>query len=95
LSRRISGSRTPDHGVDRFLRVGARNGVREAHDHDIGAKPARSALLDAAQDAQLVVVGRRGRGGLPHMMLGTVAETLLSHTRCPVAVAGAAAGGHG
>ena len=52
-------------------------------------KSARTALLDAAQDAQLLVLGRRGRGGLPHMVLGTVTETLLSHTPCPVAVVGA------
>lgn len=52
-------------------------------------KSARAALLEAAQDAQLLVVGRHGRGGLPRMMLGTVTETLLSHTPCPVAVVAA------
>jgi nucleotide-binding universal stress UspA family protein len=52
-------------------------------------RSARTALLEAAQDAQLLVVGRHGRGGLPHMMIGTVTETLLSHTPCPVAVVGA------
>ena len=55
----------------------------------ITCRSARTALLDAAQDAQLLVVGRRGRGGLPRMLLGTVTETLLSHTPCPVAVVGA------
>jgi nucleotide-binding universal stress UspA family protein len=59
----------------------------EAH-RQITCQPARSALLEAAQDAQLVVVGRRGRGGLPHMAIGTVTETLLSHTPCPIAVVG-------
>ncbi len=60
----------------------------EVH-RQITGQSARAALLDAAHDAQLLVVGRRGRGGLPHMMLGTVTETLLSHTPCPVAVVGA------
>ena len=60
----------------------------EVHRHVTGCS-ARTALLDAAQDAQLLVVGRHGRGGLPHMMIGTVTETLLSHTPCPVAVVGA------
>ena len=55
----------------------------------VTSRSARTALLDAAQDAQLLVVGRHGRGGLPRMMIGTVTETLLSHTPCPVAVVGA------
>jgi nucleotide-binding universal stress UspA family protein len=55
----------------------------------ITGQSARAALLDATYDAQLLVLGRRGRGGLPHMMLGTVTQTLLSHTPCPVAVVGA------
>jgi nucleotide-binding universal stress UspA family protein len=54
----------------------------------ITSKSARAALLDAAYDAQLLVLGRRGRGGLPHMMLGSVTQILLSHTPCPVAVVG-------
>jgi nucleotide-binding universal stress UspA family protein len=54
----------------------------------ITSQSARTTLLDAAYDAQLLVLGRRGRGGLPRMMLGTVTETLLSHAPCPVAVGG-------
>lgn len=47
---------------------------------------ARSALLAAAHDAQLLVLGRRGRGGLPRMALGSVSQTLLSHAPCPIAI---------
>ncbi len=47
---------------------------------------ARHALLMAAQDAQLLVLGDRGRGGLPGMALGSIATALLSHAPCPVAV---------
>ncbi len=54
----------------------------------ITSQSARATLLDAAYDAQLLVLGRRGRGGLPRMVLGTVTETLLSHASCPVAVIG-------
>ncbi len=46
----------------------------------------RSALLTAAAEAQLLVVGSRGLGGLEGMSLGSVAGTLLHHSPCPVAV---------
>ena len=46
----------------------------------------REALLTAARDAQLLVLGSRGRGGLHGMMLGSVSQALLFHAPCPVAV---------
>jgi len=47
---------------------------------------ARDALLAAAHDAQMLVVGSRGRGGLQGMMLGSVSRAVLDHAPCPVAV---------
>jgi nucleotide-binding universal stress UspA family protein len=44
------------------------------------------ALLDAAGDADLLVVGPRGRGELRELALGSVTQTCLHHARCPVAV---------
>ena len=46
----------------------------------------RAALLTAAADAQMLVVGSRGRGGLEGMCLGSVAQAVLHHAPCPVAV---------
>ncbi len=47
---------------------------------------ARPELLYAVKDAQLLVVGSRGRGGVPGMLLGSVGQALISYASCPVAV---------
>ena len=46
----------------------------------------RSALLAAASDAQLLVVGARGRGGRDEMSLGSIAHVVLQCAPGPVAV---------
>jgi nucleotide-binding universal stress UspA family protein len=46
----------------------------------------RSALLAAAAEAQMLVVGSRGRGGVRGMMLGSVSQAMVHHATCPVGV---------
>ncbi|MFG1955600.1 universal stress protein [Micromonospora sp. NPDC048830] len=48
--------------------------------------PPAAALLDAASDAQLLVVGARGRGGFTGLLLGSTSHAVLHHAPCPIAV---------
>jgi nucleotide-binding universal stress UspA family protein len=43
-------------------------------------------LIDASKDADLVVLGSRGRGGFTAMLLGSVAQNVCARSWCPVAV---------
>lgn len=43
-------------------------------------------LLEAAQDADMVVVGSRGSGGFSRLMLGSVSTQVAHHATCPVVV---------
>lgn len=81
---------------DDLIRGGAEDIVRQAReeigDTDVQVRtyiesgdPA-GVLLDLSNDADLVVVGTRGRGGFVGRLLGSVSSALPAHSKCPTVV---------
>lgn len=79
------GQKTAEQTVDLALRGIADVGVATVERCTVEAQPAQ-ALLEAAQDAALLVVGSRGRGGFSSMLLGSVSHQCALHAPCPVVI---------
>jgi nucleotide-binding universal stress UspA family protein len=73
-----------DRLLDEALRSAAEGVAVERH-VVLEESPAK-ALIDAAQDADLLVVGSRGLGGFQGLVLGSVGLQCVTHAPCPVVV---------
>ncbi len=52
----------------------------------LGEKPPAAELVDASNEAQLLVVGARDLGPLSGMLLGSITHAVIHHAACPVMV---------
>jgi nucleotide-binding universal stress UspA family protein len=79
-------SRDCKEALDQDLQevLGPASGVKVVADV-IEGHPAEI-LVDAAEDADLLVVGSRGHGAFKGMFLGSVSTHCVSHAACPVVV---------
>lgn len=60
---------------------------RPSHEFLQVGRPATE-IVKAAQEwpADLIVIGSHGRGGVTHVLIGSVAEGVMRHAHCPVLV---------
>ncbi len=50
---------------------------------DIGGLAANE-IINASKDFDMILMGTHGRGGLTHLLIGSVAEKVARHACCPV-----------
>ncbi|MFB6613056.1 universal stress protein [Streptomyces sp. NPDC085524] len=71
--------------VDEVRTVLGDGGTSSVHERLVHGHPV-DVLVDAAQGADMLVVGSRGRGGFRRALLGSVSQQLALHAPCPVTI---------
>jgi nucleotide-binding universal stress UspA family protein len=69
-----------DECIDKLEAAGVPAEIHFSDEHPV------TAIIELAEklDADLIVMGSRGRSGLPHVLLGSVAERTIRLAPCPV-----------
>jgi len=83
---RMGGALQMDEDVGRLLTSREKEHPEITVLRQVTSGTPRPALLTAAAEAQILVAGARGLGGLDGMSLGSVADALVHHSPCPVAI---------
>ncbi|HTQ90966.1 MAG TPA: universal stress protein [Streptosporangiaceae bacterium] len=83
---RLGGSRQLEEDFDQLVDAEAKAHPEVSVVRQVLAGTPRAALLSAAADAQMLVVGARGRGGFDEMSLGSIAQAVLQYAPCTVGV---------
>jgi nucleotide-binding universal stress UspA family protein len=78
--RRLAAERALGHAVEELREAGCRARALLRP----GDPVAEIVNAATAERAGLVLMGTRGRGGLPHLLLGSVAERVVRSAPCPV-----------
>ncbi len=71
--------------VDTIAEVAGERRAVTIHARVVEGQPA-SVLLQAAEDADLLVLGSRGHGGFAGALLGSVSQHCVQYATCPVVV---------
>jgi nucleotide-binding universal stress UspA family protein len=67
--------------------------ARQVVDRQVRRGDAATELLTAARDADLLVLGNHGRGGIVGALVGSVAQRCAHHAGCPLVLVPAPEGG--
>jgi nucleotide-binding universal stress UspA family protein len=83
---RFGGGHQIEDDFEQWIALGEKEHPGVAVQRQVTCGPPHAALLAAASDAQMLVVGSRGRGGVRGMMLGSVSQAVLHDAPCPVGI---------
>ena len=72
--------------VDAALQSVAEDDLPAGLERRVIEGPPAKVLVDAGKDADMIVVGSRGRGGFAGLLLGSVSQQVAQHASCPVVI---------